>query len=384
MSLNLVKSTDIYYQTTKRKISLYTGDLAALDAEDGVDYLGVSALPHDYSPTGASLIQALRLHGISVADLSKQKLADYRADIPCWISRVVPNANFKHIVVFEPSIPFIPAEDLITYIFSAISTIQGSNSAPICLALPLVCTQTGKADERDMMDAIFFAAAHWCGMKFPFSEVKLTLYHTKLSTSKLAAHFSSLIQQYTDIETIDISNYNSYARLAHDLITQIPPPLPYSLNYRQAFAICLYTTNFYYFINSTLRSNDKKSEEYKKLRPLFEAIDTGLMNITDFIYAAYRGESNMTQDRLKRNEKGKTVKNLAYFSTCSEPSSYYNKSHFRFKLQSLTGSLVEDVSAFPHEHEVLFMEGMQYYVKNVLHPSYYQFNCDEVAEKYRR
>lgn len=381
MALTKLSSLEVFYGSSPRYLCLCEGDLSTLSVEDNVTYLGVSALPNDYAPTTGSLIGSLNSHGVSVRQLADDKYADYRPDIPCWTSKDIPGALFKRIAVFEPENPAINAAEQLTYLFSAIKKSQEESNSPVCVALPLVCTGSGSADELEILDSIFFAAVHWCGMIFPFSEIKLTLYHTKTPVSTLTARFNELSKQYQDIEHLDLPSYSFYSGQASTHIHGIT--LPDYLTYRQAFGICVYSSNFYSTINRILRSNDKHSDDYKKLRPLLEAIDTGLMNIAPYKSVTYRGESSMTPERLAQHTVGNTVTNLAYTSTSYKITEYY-KRNYRFNLTSLTGIVIEQYSLYPSEKEVLFAEGMQYLVKDRQQPGYYLFLCDEKEQRFRK
>ncbi|MCI7300822.1 ADP-ribosyltransferase domain-containing protein [Ihubacter massiliensis] len=383
MTLTLLKQTEVFYGTEKRKVSLVSGDLSALTAEDQVDYLGVSAFPNDYSPTGGSLIQALFKKGISVADLAKDKLADYRTDFPCWVSKDVSGAAFRRIAVYEPA-GVASAYDMVSTLFSAVQKAQGSDKTPICVALPLVCTGCAGADEMEVMDMLFYAAYHWCGVAFPFSEIKITLYHNKASVDSLKARFDQLSAAYGDLEHLDLpDSYSYYAAQAASTIGK--KELPPGLTYREAFAICVYSSNYFRTINGTLREKEKYHDVYKKMLPLIEAIDTGLMNMAVFAGKVYRGEKTMTPEREKENEKGNKVVNAAYTSTSYSPGGFYYGAPYRFQFQSLFGVVIEKLSIYPNEQEVLFADRMQYLVKDVTKESNYRlYTADEVEQALRR
>lgn len=382
MTLTLLKQTEVYYGTEKRKVSLVSGDLSALTAEDHVDYLGVSAFPNDYSPTGASLIEALSRKGISVAELAKDKLSDYRPDFPCWVSKNVSGASFRRIAVYEPA-GVASAYDMMSTLFSAIQKAQGSSRDPICVALPLLCTGCAGADEMEIMDMLFYAAYHWCGTVFPFSEIKITLYRNKASVDSLKARFDQLSAAYGDLENLDLpDSYHHYAASAASFIGK--KELPPGLVYREAFAICVYSSNYYRTINGALREKEKYRDVYKKLLPLIEAIDTGLMNMALFAGTVYRGEKTMTPEREAENAKGNKVINTAYTSTSYSPGSFYYSAHYRFQFQSLFGAVIEKLSLYPGEKEVLFADHMQYLVKDVTESDYRLYTAEEVEQALRR
>ena len=90
-----------------RTIDLCHGDLTDLSSADQVDYIAVSALPGDYTPTPDSLIGALNAKGVSVQAESGNKAANYEPTMPCWVSQDLSSKglNFSRFVLFEPADP---------------------------------------------------------------------------------------------------------------------------------------------------------------------------------------------------------------------------------------------------------------------------------------
>lgn len=380
MALQLLAQTEVYYGKQKRILSLREGDLSALSEQDQVTYLALSALPNDYAPIANSVIQLLCQKGISVRELSEDKLADYRGKYPCWISKDVGNASFKRIAVYEPS-GKQEAYESVNYLFSAIREAQENQKEPITVALPLLCTGSAGADKSEMLERIFFAAAHFCGMEFPFSEIKIVLHH---KNDALVEKFNQLCEVYQDLSRIELPDeyqYPYYVHMVTDCIGK--KKLPENLTYRQAFGICMYTSNFYQTINGVLRNRDQMYDIYKKLFPLFEAIDTGLMNLVPFTGKTYRGEQHMSPERLAQNAKGNTVCNLAYTSSSYNPGGYYI-APYRFDFDSCYGVVIEEYSLFPGEQEVLFGQQMHYLVKDVEQEGYYRFAAQELSQELRR
>lgn len=389
MSLQKLSQAEIYYgKSDKRVLSLWSGDLSALTAEDGVTYLALSALPGDYSPTGRSLIQALYQKGIVVKDLAQDKLMDFRNPYHCWISREVKGAAFQKIAVYEPS-GHMQAYDHVNYLFSAIRAAQGNETAPISAALPLLSTGSAGADEIEMMERIVSAGYHFCGMQFPFSEIKIVLYHTKNTQEDLVKKFQELCGVYQDLTKIELPESYGYHGYASTVSGKLAgKQLPDCLTYRQAFGICMYTSGFYRVINGTLRNRDTSSDNYvifRKLLPLLEAIETGLMNMPVFDHEkkTYRGETSMSDQRLAENAKGNTVCNIAYTSSSyAETGYYYNK--YRFVFTPLYGVNIEELSLYPGEKEVLFGQQMHYLVNDVQKGSFWQFDAQEQSQQLRR
>ncbi|MDR2008857.1 MAG: hypothetical protein LBQ22_00035 [Bacteroidales bacterium] len=381
MALTQIDYVDVFYGSAMRRVSLNTGDLSDLEVSDGVNYLAVSALPNTYTGDGW-LLDDLAANGISVQSLAANKLADYRPAIPCWVSQVVPNANFQNIVVFEPTVSSVTSYDFTKYIFSAIRTVKGSPFTPTVVALPLVSTIVGGADESRMLQYLFYSAANSCGRVEEFSEIKIVLYKTQTSVNTLAQVFASLKNAYDDILVNNyFSDYNTYSKQVQQQLSTVTLP-PY-LTYRQAFGICMYTSNFYTTINAVLRADNETTQDFVNLQALLEAIDTGLQNIPQTEKVGYRGESYVSESRLMANEPTGEPVNIAYTSSAYTPGTWYTTSPFQFQITSLKGVVVEQYSMYPSEQELLFIRLMKYLVNSIAVANTYFFDCSEMPQPYR-
>jgi len=381
MALTMIDYVDVFYGSSRRRVSLNTGDLSDLETSDGVNFLAVSAFPNTYS--GDSwLLDDLEAIGISVQALSTNKLADYRPDIPCWVSQVVPNANFQNLVVFEPSVPSVTAYGFTKYIFSAIRAIKGTPFTPTVVALPLVSTVDGGADESRMLRYIFYSAANSCGRMEEFSEIKIVLYKTQTSVSDLAQVFATVKSAYEHVLLNDyFQDYNSYSSQVQQQLSTVT--LPSYLTYRQAFGICMYTSNFYSTINGVLRTDNETTQDFVNLQALLEAIDTGLQNIPQTENTGYRAESSLSESRLLANEPTGQPVNIAYTSSAYAPGAWYNGAPFQFQIASLKGVVIEQFSMFPSEQELLFIRLMKYVVNSIAVGDKYFFDCSEMPQPYR-
>ena len=380
MPLQLLRQKEIFYGSEKRYVSLYKGDLSELSSSDGVDYLCVSAQPNKYDRYDSSLIAALAKKGIYIDEMFNKMLADFRSSTKCWITQDVSNANFKRILVFEPN-DISRAEEYITYIFSTIKYVEEENMSPICVALPLVCTGYGGADKNDIFEEIFYQAAHWCAMKFPFKEIKIVLYN---STEQDIAKFDSMVNEYDGIKTLKLDKYypfyaNQASKLAEANVTND------TLTDRQKYAIHLYTTNYYSVLNSVLRDlkGSHKGAEYKKYRPIIEALNSGLMNLPYYTNKTYRGV-NLTKEQQNEYSVGKTDVNWAYTSSSYKKSAAFTRNTF-ITFQSYLGVCIESYSQYPSEREVLFAEHMDFITQNTAPlENKIHFYCAEIAPLFRR
>lgn len=380
MSLTLLDSIDIYFGTTKRTLQLCQGDLSNLSPQDAVDFLVVSALPGDYSPTSGSLIGTLNQHGVSVAALSQNKAVNYESTMPCWVSQQVvstdPGIQFKRILLFEPPNPATEAIHYVESIFKGLDCFQNDTQTATA-AMPMVCTGSGGASATDILTALFYAAVHWQVQSFPLDTVKLTVYQQDQAAT-LKALFATQKSNYMKLKDLPLpGGYSTYANSAWNKISQIS--LPAYLTQRQAFGICVYTSNYYSTINNVLRTQKWTDPQYQQMLPLFESIDSGLSNIPPYVGMTYRGESNMSPDRLAKYIPGNDVTALAYTSTAYIAGSWYNYGKYQFDINSIKGSKIENYSMYPSEHEVLYHRLLIEHVntKNPNSNNGYKFGIDE-------
>ncbi|MEG2094800.1 MAG: hypothetical protein RRY80_10850, partial [Lachnospiraceae bacterium] len=73
---------EVIYQESKRKVVLAEGDLTTMS--ESVDYLLISVLPGDYTPTPSSMVGALNKIGVDVAALAQNKAKSWMDEYPCW------------------------------------------------------------------------------------------------------------------------------------------------------------------------------------------------------------------------------------------------------------------------------------------------------------
>ena len=140
--------------------ALYQGDLTLLTAGEVVDFLVVSALPGDYTPTPGTLIGALNNIGVSVQNLSQNPAATY-PDYNCWVSQPISNQSFSQLIVFEST-----GQDAPTNIPGILSTLQaywpnphqGSEYPYVDIAQPLISTGSAGGNPTDVLTALFDSA----------------------------------------------------------------------------------------------------------------------------------------------------------------------------------------------------------------------------------
>lgn len=358
MALQLIDSFTIDNAYSAPTLQLCMGDLTNLAPEDAVDFLVVSAQPGDYSASGGSLIGSLAQAGVSVQQLSNNKAANYEPKIPCWISNTISSSNsgiqFSRILLFEPSNPATDAAGLVWTIFQALNCFQGNNSTTV--ALPMVCTGSGGASYQDIIQALFYAATFAGSLSaFPMPVIKLVAYdNDKLQL--VQPIFSTLKNNYQNLVSLNLpGGYQNYAPGVWNAVQGIS--LKPGLTQRQAFGVRMWTSNYYGIINSTLR-NGNTDPNYYTLMPLFSAIDSGLANIAAFQGETYRGESQMSAERLAQYQVGANILEPGYTSSARPPGSWYNGANYKFNIYGLNSHSIAFLSVYPGEDEYLYPRNM--------------------------
>ena len=167
--------------------ALFQGDLTQLSAGEAVDFLVVSCLPGDYTPTPGSLLAALSAIGVSVAQLSANRAASY-PQYSCWVSQPIQNQSFGQLIVFESSGQSAAAA--VPGIFSALQQYwpnphQGAAYPYADIAMPLVSTGSGGADPTAIMTATFNAAKAVLGGAYSLGCVRTVVFGSTLAQQML-------------------------------------------------------------------------------------------------------------------------------------------------------------------------------------------------------
>ena len=365
MSLTLLDSLTLDHPgSDTRTLSLYQGDITALEASEQVDYICVSALPGDYSPTSGSVIADLAAKGVSLATLAGNKAADFEPTMPCWITQDVSSVglNFNRVVVFEPSDPANNAGWDIGMIYRAVNCFQGTNASSI--ALPMVSTGSGGADLSVILRQLFFDGAHWASRNnWQLSDIKLIAY-SQAHADAAKAQFATMKQQYQN------------PSLAAGGATA-----PSGMSQRQCNCIRGYTTSNYRLINKALRAKSLTDSNYINYIATIEGISSGLANMTNWTGAAKRG-TNLPQSVINEYKVGAIIAHDSFTST-STNSPWGGTCYLQ--IQSVTGKSIASISQFPSENEVLFDKAMTDKVTQVAGAGsgyQYRFYSDEDVPNY--
>lgn len=124
----------------------------------------MSKLPPIYTPTPGSLIGALHDHGLSVAELARDKELDIRPTYSCWLSQEFsptdPGLRFRRILCFEPHVRGRPPE-VVGDIFRALVAVLAVHPDIRSVALPIVSAGDMGYAIAEMLEPLLDAAVRW-------------------------------------------------------------------------------------------------------------------------------------------------------------------------------------------------------------------------------
>ena len=185
MTFRPLAHLDIQDGQASRRISLYHGDLTRIPPEHYVDLLVVSAFPNNYRPTASSLIGALDRAGLSIGDLSQDKLHDLRETCAFWLSQplgqIGQSLNIGQIACFETTAGETPAA-LVGDLFRGLFPFLPHDREAV-VAMPLLSTGDQNYSEAVMVEAILGGAKQWMSRGLPIKELKLVVFNSDLAES---------------------------------------------------------------------------------------------------------------------------------------------------------------------------------------------------------
>ena len=170
--MRLLDKINIDFEGQQKSIELFHGDLSMIPAEHAVDVLVVSAFPNNYAPTSRSLIGALSRNGVSVAEYSRNKAIDLRANFSCWMSSEIKKQNFRRILCFEPYTRGNPAE-VVGDIFQSLMPFVFANPPIKSIAIPLVASGDQGISIDQIFEPLVNAAVNWLMLGMPVDTIKI-------------------------------------------------------------------------------------------------------------------------------------------------------------------------------------------------------------------
>lgn len=145
-----------------KMIGLAQGSLVTIKPAESAQFLIISCLPGDYSPTPGSMIAALKTaYGLDVAAMAQNKAADYLQTDSCWfsqnLSQYAANIPYQQLLVFETT-----GADAIAKIPGIFSAIQFYVPNPpaipdtgATIVSALVSTGSAGADPAGVLTQLF-------------------------------------------------------------------------------------------------------------------------------------------------------------------------------------------------------------------------------------
>lgn len=353
----------------ERYVRLCQGDLFA----DYAEYVVISVYPGSY---GGGLAGLLANKGINVQQLSQNPAFDLRPfGLPVWISQPINNPGFKgrNLVVFEPG--FNDPDEILSHIDDIFEVIQfykkqENLTTPESVNMPMVCTGRG-VDYAMVTRMLACKALLFTGLKsFPLKSVNIINY--SFSSQNIA------FKTFNDVK----SNYDRLASL------QLPSPMPGTsfksshdnaisiINSRglteptrkQAYAITLYTSNYYGAINKPMRINaaqpkpDLTNPDYIMLQPYYALLTSALMNMVDIQKYNYKGLVHRGASFLPPYViNGYSSTNQPFvnygFTSCSRLEAVakgFSGGKNMLHIEAYSGADIDQHSVFLAEAEVLF------------------------------
>lgn len=127
------------------------------------------------------------------------------------------------------------------------------------------------------------------------------------------------------------------------------------IDFAEASAINFYTRMGHYDINAALRTGDEVA--LQKFKPVIEAACSGLSKMVDqsFVGTVYRG-TNLTKEVSSVYKAGARVTEFGFTSTTRKFGEKFGGNTL-FVIKSKTGRMIDQLSSFENEAEVLFAPG---------------------------
>ncbi|CAG2185236.1 unnamed protein product [Mytilus edulis] len=193
MSIRIEDTITVHTPLGEYQIQLCYGDISK--QEEKMDIVMVSAFPGDYAAVGGTLIGALKKNlGISVLNLSRDKLMDFTNTFSCWMSKDLDsNLPFKKLLCFERSRAKGCMIDQIRDMFRALVPACGSQETTLITSL--LGTGNQGFSESKVLSCMVEAAANWMQAGLPLKCIKIVIYGD--NDSNLNSLFSSMKKKIT-------------------------------------------------------------------------------------------------------------------------------------------------------------------------------------------
>ena len=133
----------------------------------------------------------------------------------------------------------------------------------------------------------------------------------------------------------------------------------YNITHHELVAMKAYTSELYWDLNYNMR-NDNLTLTDKRF---IAVVNQGLEKAPAYEGVTYR-DTNLPDDVLAKYQIGKIVTEKAFTSSSLDSNLDTFKGKVRFIIKGKNGRMIEDISDYPKEREVLFKNETRFFVKD--------------------
>ena len=133
----------------------------------------------------------------------------------------------------------------------------------------------------------------------------------------------------------------------------------YNITHHELVAMKAYTSELYWDLNYNMR-NDNLTLTDKRF---IAVVNQGLDKAPAYNGMTYR-DTTLPDEVLEKYQIGKIVTEKAFMSSSIDNSLSTFKGNVRFIIQSKNGKIIEDISDYPDEREVLFKDRTKFFIKD--------------------
>ncbi len=175
--MQLLDQLIIYHRDKPRYIQAYYGDLSAIQPEESVDLLVISAGRRSLKPSPGSVIGALHQRGLSVQELFDDRVLDLRESASCWFSNEISDPGlygFRRLMCFSGNLGEPPQQ--VGDIFRGLWLFIGEDSQINSIAMPILATGYLGYSILQILHPLLIAAFKWLKLGLPIERIKIVAY----------------------------------------------------------------------------------------------------------------------------------------------------------------------------------------------------------------
>ena len=183
--------------------------------------------------------------------------------------------------------------------------------------------------------------------------------------------FSDMLDQSGRVLTLrDLQKSYTQSWIAEDIYQRISEEVKnslkiqafkaaYNITHHELVAMKAYTSELYWDLNYNMR-NDNLTLTDKRF---IAVVNQGLDKVPAYNGMTYR-DTTLPDEVLEKYQIGKIVTEKAFMSSSIDNSLSTFKGNVRFIIQSKNGKIIEDISDYPDEREVLFKDRTKFFIKD--------------------